>query len=268
MSLFEEYRLVYIDSNKGEGTSENFTIDLGLDPSIDYTHVCLISADIPSSYYQVQLGYQDFAIIEDGVKVVVTIGEGNYKKKTFATEVTTQLNASSPNGWTYEMLYQPRIEKYKITVTGNGGLQPTLSFSGTLFKHFGFNKNTSNVFIGGELSSTNVIDLSGESILLLRTNMPFVDYGSNILHEVFTAGYPPMSRIRFENKSIEAYSKKLAPDFNTSNFNFLLTSEPEETDSGEFVQLNGLPVFYTLLFYKKSDINSVLKDNIALNLLS
>ncbi len=267
MSLFDDYRIIYVDSNKGSGNPSDFSFDLQLDPSVTYTHVCLLAANIPASYYSVQAKFQTFTLRENSVNTTITVPVGFYKKKTFATEISNQLTASSSQGWIYTVTFQDRTAKYQYDVSGNGGMQPEINVASSMFKHLGFRKNSTNVFVGDTLTSSNVIDISGEGVLLIRTDMPFVAYGNNILHEIFTAGFPPMSRIRFENKTIEAYSKKLAEGFNSSTFRFFLTSEPEESDTGEFVQLNGQPVFYTFLFYKKNQTNSIISDLASINIL-
>ncbi|GAM20903.1 hypothetical protein SAMD00019534_040780 [Acytostelium subglobosum LB1] len=77
-----------------------------------------------------------------------------------------------------------------------------------LFHHLGFNQDSVNPFVGGALTSANVIDLQIENILYIHSDL--CSNGSDdVLQEVCTAGVPDFAYVNWTNLNLEAYSKQL-----------------------------------------------------------
>src|SRR5574338_141074 len=107
MSGIKHRRLFYINTaDKISGTdASNFQIQIPIPPHETFTHVCVLEANIPKSYYLVQSGFNTFTLRENGVNSTITIPAGNYSLSSFATVLATQLNATTSQGWTYTVSY-------------------------------------------------------------------------------------------------------------------------------------------------------------------
>lgn len=237
---------VYVNSdNRTGGTSNDFTYECRLDPNIPYDRVCVLNAAIPKSFYVVQSNYNTFVLIELGVDTVVSITPGNYGATTFATELRTRLNASSPNGWSYSVSYSSTAGKYTFGVSGNSG-QPGFRFyspsSSNIHENMGFEPSSTNTFSASTLTSDNVIKMISENTIYIHTNAAASD-DNDILQEVYTSQNSDMSVIVYTQDNIEANSKKLMGG-NTRIFRIYFTNE-----AGNTIDFNGLNTQLVLLFY-------------------
>ncbi len=262
MSIITKKTIYYIDSHqRTSGTHYNFTFPIPFPPNNDYTHVCLLSAVIPKSYYLVQQGYNTFTLRENGIDTTVTVPIGNYSATSFRTVVQGLLNTSSSQGWTYSITY-PTISssantgKYTFTCTGGN---PSFIFTNGLYEQFGFDPNSTNTFVAGQLVSKDVIKMQVEDTLYLHS-----DIGTNgkddILNEIFIGSSPDYSSIKYQCIDVDAYSKELQTN-NSNTYKFWLTNEDDI-----LMDLNGLNIVLTLLVYKKENINDMIKSYIKYKL--
>lgn len=208
MTLVSNSTIYYINStNRRSGTDSDFTYQIIMPPEAKYDRVCILQACIPKSYYLIQSN-ETFQLTENLTTVLISIPNGNYTRKSFATTVQGLLNANSPNGYTYAITYPSSSSvgdtgKYTFTVTNNGGIQPILTFLTTndVNVHLGFNTGA-NPFVGNTLVSTNVINLQKETTLFIHSDI--VNNGQdNILQEVFGTTEQDYGTIIFQQQCLE-----------------------------------------------------------------
>lgn len=248
---------VYVDSrNRLSGTDGNFTYLVNLPADEVYTHVVVLNALIPKSYYLVPVTAQIITLVEKGVNTVVTIPAGDYILSAWLLQVSTSLTAASPNTWTYKATF-PNIGttvntgKITITVTGNGGFQPALICSTTFFEQWGFNKGSTNTFVANTLVSTNVVKLQAEDRVFLLTDMIKGTNSMCVLLSIASAPSPDFSSIQYECFAPEYYAKELR----SSNINVISIAQSDE--SGNLLFPNGLNMTCTLLFLRFSNIYDI-----------
>lgn len=264
MSVEDAY-YVYVDSNNRiTGTSSNFTYNMALPTDHDFTHVTLLNALIPKSYYLIQAGYNTFQLQEGATIVTVSLPVGNYLLNVFKSTVATALTAASPNGWTYSVSYPaaslPDTGKFTYSVVGNAS-QPSLIFGPVLYEPFGFLPGSTNVFVANSLISATVINLGAETRLIIHSNLvnnPNVD---NNLISINAANSIPYSTISYINYAPEYRSHKLNSK-NINSANFSLTNE-----AGILLDLNGLNMNLTVMFYRKDNINDVVRNYVKMRAL-
>lgn len=243
---------VYINSrNRESGTDENFTYNIQFPQGFDFTHVVCLNALIPKSYYLVQSGDNVFQLQENNTTVTVTVPIGSYLLSAFQSTIATLLTNASPNMLTYNLSYPalsgPDTGKWTFTQT-NGSIVSSLIFNSSFFEPFGFFANSTNVFNGTTLISTCVIKLQSEDRLLIHSNIvnnPGVD---DVLISINSTTSINYSSIAYECPAPEFYAHLLTSP-NNSTYSFSLTNE-----DGELMQLNGLNLNFTLLFYKRDPI--------------
>lgn len=249
-------RLVFVNSrDRLDGTDGDFRFKIELPKEKLFDRIVVVSASIPKSYYLVPVG-STFTLREMGVNRVITVPAGNYTVKSFRITVQSLLNANTMNAWTYTITYPDTFNnvdtgKYTFTVANNAGNQPSLIFGTALFEQFGFDRNTTNAFVGGFLTSKNVLKFQSEDVLLIHSDL-CNNEGDNILQEVFSSSTGNLSAVTFENKAPEATSRILTTS-NSQVYRFQVTDE-----SNQVLDFNGINVCFTLLIYKNDDINDLI----------
>jgi hypothetical protein len=256
-------RFIYINSaQRASGTSSNFVIPITLPASEKYTHVTLLQASVPVSYYLINENANTFVLFEDGSLVTITIPVGNYNINSFTKIVSQILNIASPHHCTYTATYPKdytdnNIGKITWSVVGNS-IQPAFIMSNDprnyLYMQFGFVQGSSNVFIGNSLKSTNVVNFVVESTLFLHSNL--VSDGTDILQAFFSTSDKALTNVVWLNPDPITYSKKIN-DNASQSISFSLTDE-----NGGLINLNGQEMVFTLLFYRQSNLLDLIKGYI------
>lgn len=254
MSVTNQF-FVYVNSRERlAGTDENFTFAVNFPSSgYDFSHVVLLNALIPKSYYLIQGDAQEntFQLKEDNTTVNINVPIGSYLLNSFKTVISNLLTTNSPNSLTYTMTYPSLAgaDTGKWTFTqSNPLIVSSLIFNGHLFEPFGFLPDSINVFDGSSLTSTCVIKLQSEDRLLLHSNCVNSPNGDDVLASINSTTSINYSSINYLCPAPEYYSRSLSSKDNNV-YSFCLTDE-----SGELIELNGLNLNFTLLFYKKDPI--------------
>jgi hypothetical protein len=129
-----------------------------------------------------------------------------------------------------------------------------------VYERLGFDKGIQNYyFVNNELTSRNVINMSPEADLFIRSNVIAggADANEDIFYDVQASNVPPFGRIQVIDSDPQEYTKVLN---NTTNiYNFFLTDE-----FGTKLDLNGLNWTATILFYKKSTLPDKIDSMIKL----
>lgn len=258
---------VYLDSiNRIEGTSSNFSYNISFPREYSFNKVVVLNCTIPKTYYLIQDNYNTFILRELGVDKIIYIPLGNYTYSSWVATITNSLNANSPNTWVYSLIYPqsntPDTGKMTYTVTGNTG-QPSFIFfqENSVAEQFGFELGSTNTFNSNSLTSKNIIKLQAEDRLFISSSMVVAKNNMTILQEVNCSSSPSYSTIVYQCTAPEFYAKDLNSD-KSSTYTFSLTDV-----HGQNIDLNGLSISMTLLFYKENDIWTRLKNFMKVILL-
>ena len=255
---------VYINSrDRIAGTDENFTFNISFPQDKEFTHVVCLNALIPKSYYLIQIGEFEnvFQLQENNTVVTVTIPIGSYLLTAFQTTVETALTTASPNGLTYTMTFPSSsgpVNGMWTYTQSNPSIQSSIIVNAHFFEPLGFFSSTTNLFTGSTLQSTCVIKLQSEDRLLIHSNVVNNSGSDDILVSINSTTSVNYSSIAWECPAPEFYSHVLSSE-NNHTYSFSLTDE-----NNELIQLNGLNMNLTLLFYKKDDIYDKLHNFIKL----
>jgi hypothetical protein len=253
-------RIIEINSNERlTGTHGNFTYALkkSIMNEEDYTHVSVLKASIPVSYYLIQEKYNFIHLIEGGVTTKVTMEAANYNSNSFMKTLTTKLNAAG--SFTYNMTMrdpftQADTGKIYFTVSNNNGVQPSIVIN-HMHEQLGFNKNDTVSFINNKLVSDNVVSFIPERTLFIHSSLVdnIENSSTTVLESVFCDNVKNYSVVRFNNPDVIGYSKKIIPL--KSIFTIRITDENETP-----IDFNGSNIVLSLLFYRS--INNLIKDYI------
>jgi hypothetical protein len=225
----EPFHIDINSNNKVTGTSTNFYIKLPLPPNQVFNRVVLCSCIIPKVFYNVQDKYNTFTLIENGVSIDIKLTPSDYTPYNLASILSTELSASSLNGFGYVVTFPvrnvPQTGKFTFTVSNNFGVQPQFYFNGvtSLYEQMGFQSNKYYPFDTNTLTSENVIFLQSERSIFLHSDMvdnPF----SNVLQEIYATINPTFSSIVFNQTDYHMSSRKFKGN-NSGIFNFTLTDE-------------------------------------------
>lgn len=264
---YEKTFIYHLNSNNkldGEHQDFNIKIEINNGDIRDYDSVVVLSASVPKSYYAISdgNGRNTFDLIEidlllNPVTTTITIPPGTYSASDFTDLIQGLLNTNSSQGWTYSMSVNISTAKYTISVSGNGGLQPSINAK-EVYEKFGLLRNTPTAFVGDSLTSVNVIDMSPENDIFVHSTLARgANTNDDIIIDLFGSGVPPFGRIQFFNPEPDQYAKDLNKTSDT--YRFYITDE-----NGNIKNLNGVNWTATILFYKKSTLPRKIKDTIAL----
>jgi len=258
---------VYINSrDKISGTDENFTYNIAFPDDLEFTHVVCLNVLIPKSYYLIQDGPLEniFQLKENNTTVTITVPIGSYLLSAFKTTIGNLMTAASPNGLTYTLAYPPLsgadTGKWTFTQT-NGSIVSSIIVNEHFFEPLGFLSNSTNTFTGTTLISTAVIKLQSEDRLLIHSDIASNPGKDDILVSINSTTSINYSSIAWECPAPEFYSHQLNSQ-NNNTYLFTLTDE-----NGELIQLNGLNMNLTLLFYKKDDIFDRIRNFLTMAVL-
>ena len=256
MAYIAESQIIRINSGSDDteegikGTHTNFTIKLKIAPNNKFTHVALLRASIPRSFYIVDEPLNYFTLTEGLTDATITITPGNYTRKSLILEVIAQLNAGSPNGWTYSYTYpnmatQPDTGLYTFSVSGNTS-QPSFTFTGrSMTQQLGFAEAT-YTFSSDSLTSPYVCNLAGRDNVLYLISDIAEGAQDSVLGSIITSSTPTMSYINYINEQVEETSLKWNGTHSSDTFYFKLVDEYKQA-----VDTKGNNIWFSLLLYRK-----------------
>jgi len=221
----------------------------------------MLQCNIPKLFF-VQAGQNTFTLVENTSSVVVSIPIGNYGRSSFKTQVQTSLNAASPHAYVYTVTISNSLTGsdtglYYFSVSGNGSVQPQFIFTTYLYEQFGFNSNSTNIFVSNNISSVNVIKMQKEDSIYIHSDL-CLNQQDNIIQEIFGVSSPDYGNILFMTPSVQAYSKNMSTSANNL-YHFWVTDEDDNN-----ISFNGQNVVFTLICYKKQNVWGLLKNFLKL----
>ena len=250
----------FSSQTRESGTNENFFSNPITFKINSFDSVCLLQASVPKSTYNISSPYNTFILIENGISATVVIPPASYSAQNLIPTLTTSLNTASPNGWIYTVYYNspiwkcgdPDIFKYQFNVSGNGGIQPIFTFGVfAMEKPLGFDKNSTNQFVGDQLYSQNCVNLSNITRCFIKSNVVINAYLS-ILEEVLNYGdWGPLQQCYYQQYSIDLNSR----EFNNSGVNSWQFILVDANDA--IINLNGVPWSFSLVFYQRNNLHEL-----------
>jgi hypothetical protein len=257
----EYSKIYYISSNyRSTGNITDFKIQLQIDKTQEYTHCGVISATIPNTYYIVQNNYNTFQLIENNVIKTITVAAGNYNITQFINTVKQLLNANSSA--IFSLTYSSQTNKIIYSFIGNisEGNARIKIIGSNLYRLMGFDKESDNMFVNNTITSTNVVNFVLNPTIYIHSDI-VAAYDDNVLQEINSNNNNPMSNITFQNNNILEISKKISSSKN-GIYDFYL-----QDNDDQIIDLNGNDFSFSLILFKKSDINEMLKEYIKIKLL-
>jgi hypothetical protein len=124
----------------------------------------------------------------------------------------------------------------------------------------GFNRTSTNYFVGGSLPSANVIRLQAKDTLFIKSNI-VARANKSVLHVLYTTANPDFSSINFNQNDIEWNSQELI--YKDKDFSFSITDEDDNV-----LDLNGQYVIFSVCCYEQNNAMELLKQDIIFKNIS
>jgi hypothetical protein len=260
----------YINSyDRISGTDTNFMckkLDFNNTP---YTHCCVKQAGIPKVFPNIPTSYNTFTLIEKGVSRTITLEVGYYNKNTMIAVLPALLNQASAlngNNWIYTMSYRTALQvqnfKFTFLVSGNGGFQPSFSFTqDQIFLQLGFDVGT-HVFSSSTLVSNNIINFNPTSKLYIKSDL-VSSSNDSVLQEIFSCDLVGFgSSIYYENQGNIDLDSKMLVGNQKDSFNIQLVNE-----NNQLVDLQGQDWSFSIVFYVRQDTQELIREDLKIKTL-
>lgn len=271
MSFIKDYQKVYVNSkNRIDGNDGNYTYNIQLKPDNKFDQVCLLNASIPKSYFNIENGYNYFTVKELDKSFQVIITAGNFTRNSLGVSLPILLNNASITygyGWTYSCSFpnnNTTVDTGVFNYSVVGG-NPKFIYDDITDanKLMGFANNSTNTFVNGLLSSTQVINL--QPIQTIQLHCSFVNnrFGTNLtsadILQTFpvNSGYPSFANIGYLCPDVEAYSHELSSK-TLGSCNIYFTDQDLIP-----IDFNNVNNQFELLFYEKNKEDFHLKEFLA-----
>lgn len=212
MNYIIENKLITLNSNEGvklngEYLSQinfNFIDILKDEEDILYKELGLLSAEIPVSFYNINVNNQVLYYTINNIQYNLTIPEGNYNATNFITEFQTQFNNG---GHTHTIVLTFSKITGKLTFTKSGIYDVIFnSINSTLYEVLGFLKDE-NYTISSTYTAPHLLNLLGVKKIKIKTNLSLHNYDSNghtsgnLLHTL-SVNKPSYSLIDYQNNHL------------------------------------------------------------------
>jgi hypothetical protein len=177
--IIREKRLISLNSNNatryGNGTYLSdvvfdFVNILSPDDSIVYTEIGIGNAEIPATFYNVDITNNVFNYKVNTTNFSITIPGGNYNFTTLVTQMATLFTA---NGHTFTMSLNKNSNILTMTLTA-GGTWNTIDPS-SIYYILGFNASTVYNIISNTITFPNLFNLLGQKKLKIYSSNISVD---------------------------------------------------------------------------------------------
>ena len=251
-------RIEYIDSDFAKtGTPGNFTYEIIIPQN--YNRGCVLSADIPKSFYLVDAPYNTFTLTVNSISTNYTFPIGNYSQLTFFNQFKTLVNTGS-------VVFSFAINSLTniVVISATGGTFNSISFSplSILHRQFGFAIGSTNLASGNSISSINIGIFQLSNVVFLRSDLVMGESSSTntgILQSISCANNPTLTSLSYQ---CTVDPRVIGKAINSSRrmYSFFIT----DTD-GFQLNLHGASVNFEILFYIDHNIDEMLKHKMLLD---
>lgn len=236
-------------ANKQPNSSDtdNFNYYFEIKSPDDFTHVSIISINLPKSWYVIRSPLNIFILEENSTQISIIFPEGNYSNFDLFTQFQLLLNTNSPNGYLYQVLEvnslsigtNPVPDEFKIQVSNNAPPGSNIYFifpyNSIVNSVLGYNDGVNNQLPGVVNVAPLLYNLNYESVVYLISDIVNSDFNDNnfsnqTLAVINAADVPYGSYI---NKSYDIITNKKRFSARGKIFNFQLVTD------------NQLPSFFT-----------------------
>jgi hypothetical protein len=226
---------------------------MDIDPNIDYDSVVVLDASIPKSNYVINSKNNSFVVTEEGIDRTITLEVGNYNRTSLKNVLKTLLNGT----YTYDITFNNSNRvgddgKYTFTCVE---INPTFTFATGMYEQLGFEKNTSYTFTDNALKSVCITNFRPEAVYYILSNL-CQNRNNTVLSNIISTTTNDFNYINYQCVNPNEYSKDFARTKSNSYY-FIITDE----DFNE-ISLNGLNVVFTVMLYKRNNIDSLIKGYI------
>jgi len=234
-----------------------------------FTHCCVKQVGIPKVFPNIPTSYNTFTLIEKGVSRVITLEVGYYNKNTMIAVLPALLNSASAlngNNWIYTMSYRTALEvqnfKYTFSVSGNGGFQPSFSFTqDQIYLQLGFDTGT-YPFVTSSLVSDNIINFNPTSKLYIKSDL-VSSSNDSVLQEILSVDLVGFgSSIFYQNQGNLDLESKVIVGNKKDSFNILLVNE-----NNQLVDLQGQDWSFSIIFYVRQDTQELIREDLKIKTL-
>ena len=211
-SIIEQKLIVLNSKNADKLNNEylsnvrfNFRDILRRDVDIFYTSVALLSAEIPCSFYNININNQVLKYTVNSVGYTLTVPEGNYNATSFITAFLAQFNAGG-HAHTISMAFNKLTGKITTTKVGGAFSIIYLSTGSTICEVLGL-LSTVNYTITTTLSHPYMLNLLGVKKLKIMSPSFSMDshdsagQTSGTLLQTIPVTMPSYSLITYQNTS-------------------------------------------------------------------
>jgi hypothetical protein len=123
-----------------------------------------------------------------------------------------------------------------------------------MFRQLGFEQNSTNTFVGNNLTSTNCINLAYATRAFIKSN---ICSGNDVLQEILGYGsFPMLSVAYFEQQDYDLNTRIFNPS-NINSWTFVLVDEFDQV-----IDLNGVSWGLSIVLYDRNDTAEVLKTDL------
>ena len=259
---------LYVDSARRlSGSSSDFTIPIALTAS-DYDTVVVKQLSVPKSMYLFNAEdatfYLGLRVGGVNIEIPLTLELGNYSLTCF-THCATQLLNTNGKGVVFTMGFpgptQPSTGRFTISYTASGGVLPVyLRFTGYgIGQGFGFASHSINNFVSGRLVSQNVVQLTGVQAVYLYSDLVDNAFEGQILQEVIACSTSDFSYLEYLWCGDIGLSSKNIAHKGSDTYRFWVCDS-----LGNAINLNGLNVFFSLIFYKRNNLSDLQRSTLML----
>ena len=173
--------------------------------------------------------------------------------------LASSLNSTSLTKYVYTvshpLMNYPNTGKFTYSLTNLITAQPQIisPVNSTVYLPMGFNRASTNIFIGSSLTSANVIRLQAKDTIFIKSNI-VASSNKAVLQEIYTGCNPDFSVITFLQNDVELNSKELL--YRDNIFSFSITDEDDNV-----LDFNGQDVIFSFCCYEHTK-NDILINNI------
>ncbi len=236
-------------------TENPFSKTLYINPHKEYTHICVLHAAIPKSYYMLPEAATLTLSEPNGTTFNLTFPQGNYISIDVKNELSTQLNNNLTYTYTVNGPFDESFAnngKFKITVSNNNGDQPTLTVSSIyLAAILGFSKaNYNYTFSSNILESEQQVNYQRYYSLALMSNIVEKD----IFLIINTHANPYNSTIIHETQDIFTHSKPLIRH-QSNNYTFRIVNA---FDFSETIDFQSYPISFEIMVWRLGNPSQIL----------